>query len=697
MIQSIQRKQSTFIYRTFSAFMVVAFIFSSIIPPRLVHAQSVLNLPQPGVMVSLSPVFHPAVIKGMKIFPNNPLRFDFIIDMGDSGLEDESLKEESNKLIKYFLASLTVPEENLWVNLSPYEKDRIIPQDFGHTEMGRDLLAQDYLLKQITASLIYPEDDLGKKFWKRVYEKAHRLYGTSEIPINTFNKVWIVPEKAVVFENGDTVFVAESHLKVMLEEDYLALEHNSFDSEIGTDKIKANDVEQLSEVSSSIILEVIIPELEKEVNEGKNFANLRQIYNSMILATWFKNNLKESFLGKIYVNQNKIEGIETDDKKVSEKIYEQYLQAFKVGVYDFIKEDYDESTQALVPRKYFSGGVAMDEIEVATDDLGTSDVKVFGPVVIAPTVLGYTRVQHDEKNLKLKDVLEDRFRVQQSKGKTTDLIEEEIRLARRNSEDLEIVEDFVTDDGIRIFIEDVQGENHAGRDRFIVIAENMERVRHETKELRLWAATAISLGIATDDDIENHLLGTRIQDWSSDTKIDRNVLGRRQQLIRVLDERYHQLGIEAEDVEGSINEHYKFLIDFVRQLIATVVEDFDFVISSNGPSEVEISPPNDEQAIFNPDELVRFEDVTKRVIAIVEAINRLPPDNKREGKREFQEEISDLLRPLTRGGKHLFSKKSANTLSKKKGLTGRLVFFFELAVMNDSNGNPIFNPSQLSL
>ena len=37
-------------------------------------------------------------------------------------------------------------------------------------------------------------------------------------------KVWIVPEKAVVYENGGAAFVLENHLKVMLEQDYLAIE-----------------------------------------------------------------------------------------------------------------------------------------------------------------------------------------------------------------------------------------------------------------------------------------------------------------------------------------------------------------------------------------------------------------------------------------------------------------------------------------
>ena len=99
---------------------------------------------------------------------------------------------------------------------SPYEKDRIIPQSFGLTEMGRDLLAEDYMLKQITASLIYPEGEIGKKFWKRIYEEAAKKFGTTNIPVNTFNKVWIVPEKAVVYENAKagTAYVVEAKLKV---------------------------------------------------------------------------------------------------------------------------------------------------------------------------------------------------------------------------------------------------------------------------------------------------------------------------------------------------------------------------------------------------------------------------------------------------------------------------------------------------
>ena len=49
----------------------------------------------------------------------------------------------------------------------------------------------------------------------------------NQFPVNTFNKVWIIPDKAVVYESGNTVYICSNHLKVMLEEDYLSLQKHS--------------------------------------------------------------------------------------------------------------------------------------------------------------------------------------------------------------------------------------------------------------------------------------------------------------------------------------------------------------------------------------------------------------------------------------------------------------------------------------
>ncbi len=377
--------------------IILCFLATAIIPPKAL-AQSAFNLPIPGTIVNLSSGFVPVMLKGLKVYPDNPFKFDFIVDSGNTGLAGDELKAESEKLARYFLASLTVPQDDLWVNLSPYEKDRIIPDALSQTDMGKDMLAQDYLLKQITASLIYPEGDQGKVFWKEVYKKAYEQYGTTNIPIDTFNKVWIVPARAVVYEQSDKAFVVESSLKVMIEEDYVAMEKSKEDRrekiedrKSNVDKVSSDSapssivyspssVSSLtsslqplpSDISSSIVREMIIPELEKEVNSGKNFSQLRQIYNAIILAYWFKTKLKDSILNTVYADRNKVEGIELVHSKMSlaekdigdvssinptsQEIYNQYLDSFKKGVMNFIKVEYDPYTNKNIPRKYFAGG-----------------------------------------------------------------------------------------------------------------------------------------------------------------------------------------------------------------------------------------------------------------------------------------------------------------------------------------------------
>ncbi len=313
-------------------------------------------MPVPGVRISLSPPYTPAYLKGLVIHPDNAFKFDFLVYKGDKSLDETEKKDEYQQLIKYFMASLTIPDEEQWVNLSPYEKNRIIEKSFSETQMGRDLLAQDYLLKQITSSLMYPEEKIGKEFWDRVYTRARQELGVTDIPMNTFNKVWITPDYASIYEKDNTVYVVENHLKVMLEGDYLALQKN-------TPSVNASSTANLA---SQVVKDIIIPELEREVNEGKNFAALRQIYSAMILATWYKRALKESLLGKIYANKGKVKGLEYGDKS-TEQIYSQYLVAFKKGVFNYIKEDVDKYTQQPMPRKYFSGG--------AVNGYGRSQIK----------------------------------------------------------------------------------------------------------------------------------------------------------------------------------------------------------------------------------------------------------------------------------------------------------------------------------
>jgi len=375
-------------FTKFIPILIIVFLVQSVAEPMPGLSAPNLSLPIPGQIIAPSSVFYPSVLKGIKVFKNNPLHLQFLLDTPQLSPESSEFKQQASDLVRYFLAGLTVPEQDLWVNLSPYEKDHIIPEALSQTAMGRDLLTQDYLLKQLTASLLVPESESSRDFWDRVYAKAYEHYGVTDIPAKALCKVWIVPQKAKVMTQDNTAFILKSRLKVMLEKDYLATVGEGLASSLNknannnkrtqtstapTEIIKTTDStinlsrkESVPEMTKNIISEIILPLLDFEVNEGKHFAPLRQIFHSLILAKWFKKHLRESLLGQEYVDRNQIRGITIDDSKVKERIYQQYLASFKKGVYNQIREHYDPFKQEIVAREYALGGFSMQLREGAS-------------------------------------------------------------------------------------------------------------------------------------------------------------------------------------------------------------------------------------------------------------------------------------------------------------------------------------------
>ena len=371
--------------RFIAGLLIVPFMTIAVMPSA--RASQMPLMPKPDMMVAPTAPFTPALVRGITVDLLHPFQFNFIVGVGDDDLQGDVFKKEAMKLIKYFLVALTVPENDVWVNLSPFEKDRIIPEHFGKTEMGKELLLQDYMLKQLTAGLTNPQQKLGQQFWQRVREKVKQKWGTMDVPTDMFNKVWIVPDKARVYVKGQSVYVVDSHLKVMLEEDYVARGNAVIQGQLNL----TQENKEAGEIVKQAIRDIIIPEIEKEVNEGKNFASLRQVQNSAILAAWYKKNLRQTLLGQVYVDQQKVNGISSRDQQAVGRVYRQYLEAFKEGVYNYIKEEFDADKQEVVPRKYFSGGFheTAEEIviPVSWHDAGPS-LSRMGPVRSVQVSLG---------------------------------------------------------------------------------------------------------------------------------------------------------------------------------------------------------------------------------------------------------------------------------------------------------------------
>jgi superfamily II DNA or RNA helicase len=338
-----------------SGLMVLVLISGNIVNSATAAEGLAGILPPPGERVALSAFYQPPLLVGLKVFPDNPLRFNFIIDAGSRKENLYGLRKASRQMVGYFLAGLTIPDDDVWVNLSPQEKDRIAPDALAATWMGRDMLAQDYLLKQVASALSYPESSLGRTFWADIYRRLQEVYGTTDIAVEVFNKVWVMPEVADIYEQQNMALIADSRLKVMMESDYRAGQ-NSQERDQALNDSKQNDQGAVSSTADDAIRRWLIPVLDEQVNQGKHFAVLRQIYHALILAQWFKRRLHDEIWSRNYIGHKKTAGIDVEDRLIKEKIYRRYLSAFKKGAYNYIHEE-AESGGEVFARKYFSGGV----------------------------------------------------------------------------------------------------------------------------------------------------------------------------------------------------------------------------------------------------------------------------------------------------------------------------------------------------
>ncbi len=359
------------IFKKLIVFCCIAGLVSA--DPAVYAAGAAYDLPMPGQLIGVSAVGEPARLKGIKVDRNDPFVIEFLFDS-----THEVSPQEFSRLVEYFLACLTMPEENLYVNLSPYEPEQVCVDGLAITGLGRDMLSQDYLLKQLAASLTYPETEAGKAYWhalqggRNTADAAIASSGASLPPrdasagVAALQKVWIAPAKALVYEHECTAMIEEASLKALVDTDRNALKYGpSAAKESGPDL--------------AAFKTCILPLIEKEVNQGKNFSKLRQIYSSFILAAWFKKKLKDSVY-RYYIDHNKVAGIDNVAKGARQDIYNLYVEAFKRGAYDYIRKEYNPLRHATSRRRYFSGGIELDFSQTGGGGLAVIDP---GEVVVA--------------------------------------------------------------------------------------------------------------------------------------------------------------------------------------------------------------------------------------------------------------------------------------------------------------------------
>ena len=160
-------------------------------------------------------------------------------------------------------------------------------------------------------------------------------------PSPTITRPWIVPGEIIVRESGNSAYIYKATLKVLLEQDHLK------DSSVYN--FSDPRLKELNEYSSQLIRESIIPKLTQEVNSSKRYAQLRQVYYSLVLSRW----LKMRFAGKSgqyvdLIDKHDLTNLTAQESYDKRTYFKQYQESFAQGEYNLKEPVYTPTARASV-------------------------------------------------------------------------------------------------------------------------------------------------------------------------------------------------------------------------------------------------------------------------------------------------------------------------------------------------------------
>lgn len=279
------------------------------------------------------------------------VNFDYFFDAQKADGANAGVDPINSTLIgtTAFMTGLAVGDYRFWVNLNPWEPDRIIDQQLSESDVGRIMLEADLQMKRDFSNYENPcASQIGKELWmfldgKRdalVQQCMRKFPGEIKDRDNVYfrpvTRHWIIPDKVYAYTNGTEIYIINATLAIQSEP---VADHSSF-------VVYNQDVESLSkgcieelnrsskeygeyfkEMSDHMILPLVI----SDVNCGDKYEDLREVYVALALAQWYKSTINPS--------RDVFQNIYSSDFTVPEslnpwshyEIWEDYVYSFENG------------------------------------------------------------------------------------------------------------------------------------------------------------------------------------------------------------------------------------------------------------------------------------------------------------------------------------------------------------------------------
>ncbi|MFE1954855.1 hypothetical protein ACFW9D_30800 [Streptomyces sp. NPDC059524] len=184
-------------------------------------------------------------------------------------------KAKAQMISDAFFTWLALDPSKFWVNLNPDQPDRIMDARFGRTDAGRVLLEADLEMKRDYADALNPNKrDEADRFWRSMPKNK------DGVPCFFQVRNWIEPGTAQVREQDGGIYILDTPLKVKSE--YMKM------TSVPPGSFNCDFNEAQKRWAERQVNRLIIPEVEKRVNNDPEYADLRRVYTARVAAEWIR-------------------------------------------------------------------------------------------------------------------------------------------------------------------------------------------------------------------------------------------------------------------------------------------------------------------------------------------------------------------------------------------------------------------------
>jgi tetratricopeptide (TPR) repeat protein len=251
-----------------------------------------------------------------------------------------------------FITGLAVPSNKFWVNLAPWEPDRIIDEDLSRSEVGRIMLEADLQMKRDFCNYNNPcANQTGKELWNLLDNKRITLVQwcinkypgeikhIDNIYFRPVTRHWIVPDKVYAYTNDTAIYIINATLNIKSEtvSDHASFVVNNQDAEA----LSSGCLEELNKSAKEYNRYVkeledsmILPYVASDVNNAAKYEDLRNVYVALALAQWYKSTItSKQDIFRENLDSSDFSALDSEGPRSPYEIWEDYVYSFENGEY----------------------------------------------------------------------------------------------------------------------------------------------------------------------------------------------------------------------------------------------------------------------------------------------------------------------------------------------------------------------------